>query len=61
MSLFIICIRLEKISVMFIWGVEVTDGNYEKAKTFSLMFYDTTTIFTFEEFGFNRNDRCIKN
>lgn len=41
-------------------GVEITDGNYEKAKTFSLMFYDTTTIFTFEDFGFNRDDRSRK-
>lgn len=40
-------------------GVEVTDGNCEKAKTFSLMFYDTTTISTFEDLGFNRDDRCI--
>lgn len=77
MSLFIIYLyKAEKIPVcsywyehtnMFIWGVEVTDGNYEKAKTFSFMFYDTTisdinsgtTISTFEDLGFNRDDRFI--
>lgn len=38
---------------------KVFDGSYGKAKTFSPISYDTTTIYTLEDLDPNRDDSCI--
>lgn len=59
-SLLILYIRLRKYQLCsYQKRGEVADGNYEKAKTFSLTLYDSTTISILQDLGLNRGDRCI--